>query len=435
MVKKTSLIKWLVLFLVVCVLIVIVFVIFLPPAEREQSPVDYVAEYNRISKPADFDPNENAAPYFDKAFELMVEMPDELEQIKKRWPGDMNDYQLQTAGQWVEANRQSINYIKQAVSKPYCWKPAEVNENESLLMMDTNDLKLFRNAAYLLCMDAKLKAYGEQTEPALRELVDVYKMGTFFTDPKILIEQLVGIAISGLAVKSAFQVLEHTNPSPDILEDFQRRIASLFSNQPFLIDLAGERLMFYDVLGRYYAGHDQNKPGMSVKKFFLRTIGHTWEARERRKADMLYNYLATAAHKTPWQLHSEGNDVSSVTEEIVKGTYFVKMFAPAFDKLIFISHRAQVHTDALIAVTAILRYKADKGRYPKDLQQLVDSGYLEKLPMDPFSGGALVYNVTDGNFELYSFAQDFDDDGGKHDSNWADKSDGDFVFWPVQKDK
>lgn len=32
------------------------------------------------------------------------------------------------------------------------------------------------------------------------------------------------------------------------------------------------------------------------------------------------------------------------------------------------------------------QYKADKGKYPTSLQQLVDEGYLRKMPLDPITG-------------------------------------------------
>lgn len=434
MANKTSLIKWTFVSLVICVLLIVV-VFSLTPADKRQPKNDYLAEYNRISKPADFDPNDNAAPYFDKAFELMTDVPDDFATLKKLWPSDMNEGQLQTVKQWVGANKQTLDYLKQAVQKTYYWKPRVFDNNEPLIMGDLNDLKLFRQAAYLLCMEAKLMAHEGQPEPAMRQLIDVYKMGTFFIGPRLLVEQLVGIAISALAANSAFQILDHTNPSPAILEDFQQRIASLSSNQSFLIDLAAEKLLFYDALDRLCTGYGQQKSGLHIKKLFLGPIGRAWAAREKRRADMMFDYIDDAKSKTLWQLHSEGNDVNCVTEKMAKGTLFLRIIAPSFDKVLFISYRVQVQTDALIASTAILRYKAETGRYPQDLQQLVTAGYLEKLPMDPFRGSALAYRISGDNFELYSFAEDFDDDGGKHNPDWAVEGDGDFVFWPVQKER
>ncbi|HEY4492289.1 MAG TPA: prepilin-type N-terminal cleavage/methylation domain-containing protein, partial [Acidobacteriota bacterium] len=32
------------------------------------------------------------------------------------------------------------------------------------------------------------------------------------------------------------------------------------------------------------------------------------------------------------------------------------------------------------------QYKGDKGKYPSSLQQLVDDGYLRKMPYDPITG-------------------------------------------------
>jgi hypothetical protein len=436
MAKKTSLIKWVFLVLAICVLLVVV-VFLLTPANKHRTKVGYLAEYNRISKPANFDPNDNAAPYFDKAFELMVDAPDDFETLKKLWPADMNDDQRQIVGKWLDANKQTLDYLKQAISKRYYWKPRVFDNNEPLMMVDLNDLKPFRKAVYLLDLEAKLMAYQGQTEPALRQLASVYKMGTFYAGPKTLIEQLVGIAVSANAVVSAFQILDKTNPSSAILEGFQKQITSLSCGRPFLIDMAQERLMFDDGVRQFFTGREDvnfsENPDLYFRKLFLGTVGRPWAAWERRKADIMYGYVAAAAHKTPWELHKEGNDVDIVTDRMIKGTLFLRMLAPAVSRVLFISYRVQVQTDALIATTAILRYKADTSRYPKDLQELVTTGYLVDLPKDPFGGGPLTYKLSGDNFELYSFAEDLDDDGGKHDSDWAREGDGDYVFWPVQK--
>jgi hypothetical protein len=70
----------------------------------------------------------------------------------------------------------------------------------------------------------------------------------------------------------------------------------------------------------------------------------------------------------------------------------------------------------------------------------VTSGYLNELPMDPFSDKPLAYKRTDGDFILYSFSHNLTDDGGQIGKNsrgeprrlWADN--GDSVFWPIQKE-
>ncbi len=431
MIKKTSLIKWAFILLLLLVLLIIVAVLFAP----DQPKVDYLAEYNRISKPAGFDPNDNAASYFDKAFEIMVEDVNDAKTLSNLWPADMNNDMLQTAKRWRDSNRQAIDYLKQGLSKKYYWKPLKADNNE-ILKADSTDLKGVRRAVYLLILDSKLTAQQGQIDTALHQLADVYKMGTLLAGPKLLVEQLVGTAVGYIAIQSSFQILDRTNPSPAVLEDFQQRITSLSSGHPFLVSLASERLMLDDEVQREYTGFCNMKlfsePNVFVWRTFQIIRGYPWAEKERRKADMMYDFLDATSHKTPWQLHNEANDVDRDINEIVKGTYLLRLFAPAYGRVHKISYRVMVHTDGLITTIAVLRYKADKGSFPKDLQELVTAGYLDKLPMDPFSGKPLVYKLSGDNFILYSFAEDLDDDGGKYNPNLAKDGDGDYVFWPVQ---
>jgi hypothetical protein len=437
MAKKSSVIKWIFVLLVICILLPVVFVLLLDILNKRHPQIDYLAEYNRISKPANFDPNDNAAPYFEKAFEVMTKEPNDFESFRRLWPADMNEDQLQMTKQWIKSNSQAIDYLKQAISKSYYWKPLQAKNNE-ILMAESNRLPRLRKATNLLCLDAKLMAQEGQIEAAFRQLTDAYKMGTFLGGSNIVIDQLVGIGISSFAVNSAFQVLDHTNPAPAILKDFQQRISELSFDKPFQIKFDGERLIFKDEVERRFSGRGgmlefSKDSGSFWKSLFMSTLGRPWATREIRKADVIYDYLNSAAHKTPWQLHNEGNDIDTVTNNMTKGTLYLHILIPAFSRVLPMSYRAQVCTDALIATTAILRYKSDKGGYPKDLQMLVASDYLDKLPIDPFSDGPLSYKISGDGFILYSFAQDFDDDGGKHDPKWADEGDGDYVFWPVQK--
>ena len=46
------------------------------------------------------------------------------------------------------------------------------------------------------------------------------------------------------------------------------------------------------------------------------------------------------------------------------------------------------------------QYYADKGYYPADLQTLVDEEYIRKVPVDPFTGEPLRYELLDGKAVL-----------------------------------
>ena len=90
--------------------------------------------------------------------------------------------------------------------------------------------------------------------------------------------------------------------------------------------------------------------------------------------------------------------------------------------------------EALLAILAVLRYEIANKTFPESLEILVSERYLNCLPIDPFSDQPLIYKKENGNFLLYSIGRDFDDDDGLHNNNWG-KTDGDYVFWPMQHTK
>ena len=91
-------------------------------------------------------------------------------------------------------------------------------------------------------------------------------------------------------------------------------------------------------------------------------------------------------------------------------------------------------------IVAILRYRAERDSYPATLDELVQAGYLDALPDDPFGAGPLSYRRTDDGFLLYSWGENGRDDGGQQGTDHQGKPrmwsyDGDWVFWPVHSDQ
>ena len=119
----------------------------------------------------------------------------------------------------------------------------------------------------------------------------------------------------------------------------------------------------------------------------------------------------------------------------------VRVFMLASGRINQIAYRYKLHTEALITVTALFRYRQDKNLYPKNLEELVTADYMKKLPMDCFSNKPLVYKKADDNFLLYSYGPDCKDDGGKPAYNdkgryqmWSEEN-ADAIFWPEPEPK
>jgi hypothetical protein len=148
--------------------------------------------------------------------------------------------------------------------------------------------------------------------------------------------------------------------------------------------------------------------------------------------EKFYDHIEALKEKSFWQMRNEEAQSIETMKTNIED-YVVLFWEETAYSVLEIYQRLRAEQNALIATLAILRYGQDKGALPENLQQLVDTGYLNELPMDPFSTGPLVYKVTGKDFILYSFAYDCDDDGGKR-SRWGIGDDGgDQVFWPVEK--
>lgn len=411
--------------------------------------VNYVAEYNKITKPENYDPNENTALYYEKAFAVLVDMPNDIKDIRKVWPGDMNESQLDNVQNWVSSNSQAIEYLRQAAQKPYYWIERQA-KGDFLISAEMPELRKFRYACYCLNMQAKLMAAQGQVEPALQLLLGMYKMGAGLRGPKLLVEQLVGLAIDAVASQTALQILEKTKPNSELLKNFQEHLQEISRTSSLSIDYSAEKLIFYDCIQRMVTddgkgeGHVYGtrflEPSSGLEFFlgadFVRERKNDLKKLKRRETveltEKAYDYLNTIGQQIPYQLHKENNDPEKVLAEMTKNDPLWSILTPAVVKISNIYYRERTDSAALIVTIAILRYKAEKNEYPASLEKLVAAGYIKEVPIDPFSGNPLVYKRTADNFILYGVGENFVDNGGTH-CGWG-KNEGDCVYWPVQNE-
>ncbi|NLF29726.1 MAG: hypothetical protein GX591_02425 [Planctomycetes bacterium] len=66
--------------------------------------------------------------------------------------------------------------------------------------------------------------------------------------------------------------------------------------------------------------------------------------------------------------------------------------------------------------------RAEQGRYPTRLESLVGR-YVEAVPVDPFSGRALIYRREGEGYVVYSIGPNLRDDGGRTSDDGEDCDD------------
>ncbi len=456
--KKTSPLK-VALILSALVLALLVLKLVLLSTAKPTISVDYVAEFNRISRPADYDPNQNASTYYQKAFDALTKMPAEGWYIRRVSPADMNEAQVQFLESWLESNSQAIAYLNQAIQKPYHWAQAR-SENNSLGHIDLSYLSNFREAAYCLQFQSKLYAATHEIRQAFENAMHLKQMAVHLYDSKMLIAQLTGMAVDGLATQAAFQTLDSAVIDSKALAHFQSQLEQ--APQPKIANsFPAEKLSAYDAVQHVFTDDGSgdgrliphrlftyreylklhgavSKPRFysTIPVIYLKTVWASLNHPTRRETlqlvEEVYDLLDQLATKTPWQMSQQGTSYDQQMQNLTHNNYFVWSRFARRGRMCQLYYRNSATNDALITTIAILRYKADKKKLPDNLDQLVSAGYITELPMDPFSSGPLTYKRIGNDFKLYSLGIDFDDDGGTG-YRWGHREGGDQLFWPIKR--
>lgn len=394
---------------------------------------DYVAKLNQLTKPASYDPQENAAPYYQKAFDLFVETPETFDHTdiytlispySIHWPGELDPNSVKMLEEWLAENQPAFEQIKLATEKPYYWIERKLQENEeTTFQLKYPELYAMRNITEAMLWDAVIKAYSGNDEAAFEDILTCYKMGMHKSNASLLImEQLLGQRIKKLSAETAMVILDRKRIKNAILGKFQSKLVSLIEKDNFIKGFAIKKLEREEFMDFTFSCDPLGPDRLAFENYsaFQCMCGDPWyqwiycfvgpDKKEvadiTDKTFLLYKQLSD---KTPWELENRYKKEMERIEILTNGSFFTKLHAIAFTSIIKSSTTSKAIIDSMVTTVALLRYKIDHGGFPEKLDTLVSDGYLEELPADPFSDKPLGYRVVSDNFKLYSIGYDFED--------------------------
>lgn len=385
---------------------------------------DYAAEYNRTCRPPNYNPAENAAPHYQRAFEAFICMPDELRRSFVNWPGDFDDRELALLEKWMDLNSQAFEHFRAAACKPYCWLERQTSEADNMFSIMLPELILFSNLNRALLWDAKLKAMEGDFKSAFEGIVDCYRATRHKCCSRLfLTTQHTGLGVRSSVIRNAFIILDKEEISNEDLEFFQNILQAELYSDAYIPNIQAERFFLYDVLQQtfIYNGRGTGRLAWSAGGY-SRWSNLKQRAKEcflgptkNKIVEQTEEVLAISNRmmsKTPWEVASGKYDYFEEIRSINNSNSFLRNFGLSPDVTFHLYHATAAQAEALITVLAVLRFRADAGRLPETLDELVSAGYLRSVPIDPYSGKALVYKAAADDFELYSVGEDFSDDGG-----------------------
>jgi len=419
-------------------------------AAEPKVTVDYLAEYNKISKPDGFDQNDNADELYKEAGRAYASPSTSASYFRNKEIQDINEVDKTSLNEWIAQNSRCLKYLEEGNKKKFFWAKEDENRDGVLVAKNLGPENM-DDITQLLRQKARLAAMDGNFEDSLKALIEWWKVRQHYSNPKMLWPQRE-IQTKSHILKAASLILDYFTLDANTLRLWQEKWQKEFDADDYIPDFQTQRLYYYDQIQRNFVYNTKGEGHLAWKrvKYFLCLCGEEYNRRiylscfngptsneVSQIVSSVCDYYQGIVNKTPWEVRYPEAEFQSHLEELQKKKPIFGHFVPLIRPVWVSYHGLKAQSDALVTVTAILRYKADHNTYPENLEVLLKYKYIEKLPKDPFSDGPLVYHLLKDEFELYSVGPDFIDDGGKgvwgHDLLFAANDEGDEIFWPPLK--
>ena len=349
---------------------------------------------------------------------------------------------------WLDRNRAAMKLVERAVQRPQYFTPLvpPVGEDGQTLGMIQTLLPHIQEmrsmGRYTLCQ-AYLDMEAKQWMSAWENLQICHRLGRLTSRGPTVIDYLVGVALSSMAMQAEQQLLAEADFDSAQL----KRIAADLEALPAPGDPARavnltERMMFMDTIDLVAGGQTENLetlglevgPSGPVRNVLFALVD--WNIVKQR-GTVAYDRLETVA-----QSHEGFSRVTALKDSIgtgpslhrgsardwlleflrqgsvrgvasaAVGDVFVDLMLPALAQVELARLRFEQRELVLRTGVAVLQYRASAGRLPKSPEQLAPR-YLANVPRDVFASAPLRFEVTADGFQLYSIGENQKDDQGQ----------------------
>ena len=415
--------------------------------------VNYNEKIDKLTKPKNYDPKDNAAPIARKAFDSLndLDIPEyafnegviKLEQVHPK--------RLKHVEQLIKSKHNALKQLHQAGQKPYYWRKCFYSSGVDKRDKSELSIMLLPKAITALIWRAKLHVENNNIPAAMADLTLAHKVYDYFElESRYSVDEFIK-----RITRNIVYTVQTNTVNADSLKAMQNDIES---RDPGDFDKYLEigRLIILDQIQNKFT-YDGNGDGTlippkvpltdvsSVKAFkdnikyhkSAKAVSQTHDSRKVtiEKLNKSINLGKELSKLTPWEISKKNTRLYEA--------YLLKNMAPNrflnsylnSNYLYWNYFEMAAHREALISILAINRYNAEKGTFPASLQELKKKGYISTIPPDPYSDNSFVYKRTNKGFVLYSVGRDFKDNGGKYNEIecWDDTENGsDYVFWPIE---
>lgn len=344
---------------------------------------------------------------------------------------------------WVSDSAEPLDKMVAASRRSRCYFPSPTlldQQHDSVVTFLLPGIQGVRECGRSLVVRAMWHVGEHRPKEAWQDLLAIHRIGRLVTQGPTLIEQLVGIAIDGIACQGTVTLLHEGQLTPEQARQIFRDVSALepFDNFADSID-HNERLFFLDIVVQVCQGTtDAESLGMGPDGSVFSILRHVrvdWNT-VLRKGNKLYDRLAAAGRMPTYEARQKaiaqvnqdvrqmtsGMGINTVVSSIVNpaarsdavASVLLALCTPALDAAFTAQDRANAQLELLRLAAAVAVYRAEHREYPQELDDLVPS-VLDKSPIDLYHAKPFIYRRIDAGYLLYTAGPNGQDDGGSNE--------------------
>jgi type II secretory pathway pseudopilin PulG len=359
------------------------------------------------------------------------------------WTSD----QIPPLAEWVAANQKPLDLIVEGSKLPRYYSPSPTlinNKRDVLYSMLLPNVQAMRDAARAVAARAMWHLGEKRLDAAWQDIMALHRLARLVAQGHTLIEQLVAMAISGIACDATVTLLDSGQLTADQVRQVQRDLATLppLANVARSLDQM-ERSAALDafIYGATGGGNEMFTAisGVQDTDFgnnVFNVVSVDWNL-VLRETNAWYDRLVAAANiadraARATAMQKFDADIQQLVAQVRTPTSWLAgvvsrqqrsklvasimlgMFLPAVNAAVAAEDRSNASLELLRLAAALAVYRAEHGSYPERLDELVP-GVLDSLPVDLFGGKPFAYKRDGAGYLLYSFGQNGGDDGGSNE--------------------
>lgn len=395
---------------------------------------------------------DNAAPLLNRAFLQMAggrtefqPLDDPFEALSEVWKGSTNLFEQLLTDAALAADVKAklaappvaevLGLLREAAARPGCNFALKYEQGAALLLPHVSPT---RNAVRLLCLNAWAEARDGDLPAAMMDLRAGLVLSRMVAEDRVLISVLIAFAGTQHVLDALPHVLAAApagTVTADGLDSLAGDLARMREGfKPMLVHcLDGERIAlggwaFEGILN----GTLDPKSDLSVTGDESRPLlwAYVNPFRPLFKQDYAFYVTILGEMREVAGKPFDSAAVASIArrcEGVPRWAILSSLVMPALDSVFMKAAEMECTIDAARVGLALEKHRLANGAYPASLDELNLPG---GVPADPFTAKPLIYKPTASGAQVYGFAKNAKDDGGRRRAD--DNKDYD-VGWEMRR--